>query len=172
MLRQKKDAAEENRQQKMCSLGSGPIGVHTPWGRLHHLKAALKHYFVKFRLLQFSDLSYWSAGEQAVGHGTGGGQGGDLKKKIKSHQLLGSAFFEKAHSEHWSLEELPRVPVGCGMSRRRGFFTLQKTPLQQDCNKHLTQQKIRPSEAKPARSHSCHTPLATHIVDTHEHTLY
>lgn len=39
------------------------MGVHTPWGRLH-LKAALKHDFVKFSLLQCSDLRYWSAGEQ------------------------------------------------------------------------------------------------------------
>lgn len=64
MLRKKKkDASEETRQQKMCSLSYGPMGVHTSWGR-RHLKAALKHYFVKFRLLRFSDLSYWSAGEQ------------------------------------------------------------------------------------------------------------
>lgn len=94
-------------------------------------------------------------------------------KKIKSHQLLDSASFEKHTASTGVLLSFLGGPVGCGMSRRRGFFTLQKIPLQQDCNRHSTQQKIRPSEAKPARSHSFHTFPAPRTAPTvhHRHPL-
>lgn len=55
-----RDATEA---QNICDLGYSSVGGYTTWGRTH-LKVALKHYFIKVRLLPLSDLGYWFVGEQ------------------------------------------------------------------------------------------------------------
>lgn len=81
--------------RKAVIWGYRPVGVHAFCGRTR-LKAALKCYFMKFELLQFSALVTGLL--VAVGHRVGRGLGADFvfpPIKIKSHQLLSSASFVK-----------------------------------------------------------------------------
>lgn len=116
-------------------MGYSSVGGYTAWGRTH-LKVALKHYFIKVRLLQLSDLGYWFVGEQQ------GTEQVEDKEVIfffffnKNQILPASEFslFGKAYSKHWHSDELPWEPIGHEVSLWREFSALQKMPLQQDSN--------------------------------------
>lgn len=58
-----RDATEGTRQRE-CVIWASVLLESTSLGGRTHLKAVLKHYFMKFKLLKFSDFDYWFACQQ------------------------------------------------------------------------------------------------------------
>lgn len=56
--------AREGARQRECVIWASVLLECTPLRGRTHLKAAVKHYFMKFRLLKFSDLDYWFSRQQ------------------------------------------------------------------------------------------------------------
>lgn len=93
----------------------------------------------------------------AVGYRVGGGEGSDFFFLNKNQILPAPEFslFGKAHGKHRHPDELPREPIRHEVSQWREFSALQKNAAAARWQYVFYWLEGMPSEAKPARFHSC-----------------